>query len=151
MASPGHLASEALGSSAKSGALGSVARSSGLKTLEVGLRFGARRGPGLDTFVNGGSVTEDSEMHDQLVGALLLQSDHRFHHQYFCHKISGWVNPIYRVWSMDGMVLALSHLWRWFCHQVRMWSTIWEISPNFTIPVDCRAEWTLSVPTMPSH
>ena len=97
MASPGHLASEALGSSAKSGAPGSVERSSGLKTLEVGLRFGARRGPGLDTFVNGGSVTEDSEMHDQLVGALLLQSDHRFHHQYFCHKISGWVNPIYRV------------------------------------------------------
>ena len=48
-----------------------VARFSGLETLEVGLWLGAWWGPDLDTFVDRGSVTEDSKMHDQHVSAQL--------------------------------------------------------------------------------
>ena len=42
----------------------SVTRSSG---LEVGLQFDAQQGPNLDAFVDLGSTTEDSRMHDQFI------------------------------------------------------------------------------------
>ena len=45
----------------------SVTRSSGLEVLEVGLQFDAQQGPNLDAFVDLGSITEDSRMHDQFI------------------------------------------------------------------------------------